>query len=70
MAKGESQGFRMQQLNILHLENDQMDADLIRETLVSQGIIANIVRIETEDEFRTALKGGSVNVRLYRRRDC
>jgi len=37
---------------------------LIRETLVSQGIIANIVRVETEDEFRTALKGSSVDLVL------
>ncbi|HEY3026166.1 MAG TPA: PAS domain S-box protein [Pyrinomonadaceae bacterium] len=51
-------------LDILHVEDNQLDADLVRETLVSQGIIANIVRVKTEDEFRTALKRGSVDLIL------
>ena len=55
---------RQKQLDILHIEDNQLDADLIRETLVSQGIIANVVRVETEDEFRTALKGLSVDLIL------
>lgn len=41
-----------------------MDADLIREALVSQGVIARILRVETEDELRTALKDRSVNLVL------
>lgn len=41
-----------------------MDADLIRETLVSQEIIATILRVETEDELRTALKNRSVDLIL------
>ncbi|MEP6913057.1 MAG: response regulator, partial [bacterium] len=52
------------QLDILHVEENKRDADLIRDTLVSQGIIANIVRVKTEDEFRTALKALSVDLIL------
>jgi CheY-like chemotaxis protein len=47
------------ELNILHLEEDRLDAELIRDTLCADGILANIVRVETEVEFRCAiLKGG------------
>jgi len=54
----------MQQLNILHVEDDRLDADLIRETLVSQGIIANVLYVETEDEFRTSLQNRGVDLIL------
>lgn len=51
-------------MDILHVEDNKLDADLIRDTLVSQGIIANIVQVKTEDEVRAALKGGSVDLIL------
>ncbi len=51
-------------LNILHLEDDRLDADLIRDTLTSQGIVANIVGVETEREFRSSLGNGKVDLIL------
>jgi DNA-binding response OmpR family regulator len=54
----------MQQLNILHVEDDRIDADLIRETLVCQGIIANVLYVETEDEFRASLQNRGVDLIL------
>ncbi|MEO8434786.1 MAG: ATP-binding protein [Pyrinomonadaceae bacterium] len=54
----------MRSLQILHLENEQVDADLIRETLVSQGFSADILRVETEEEFRTALQDRSMDLIL------
>jgi PAS domain S-box-containing protein len=55
---------RQKQLNILHVEDNQDDAELIRETLVSQGIVADIVLIDAGDHFRTTLRGGSVDLIL------
>ena len=54
----------MQQLNIIHAEDDRLDADLIRKTLVSQGIIANVLYVETEKEFRTSLQNRGVDLIL------
>lgn len=54
----------MQSLHILHLEDEQTDAALICEALVSQGIIANILRVETKDGFCTALTDRSVDLIL------
>jgi len=51
-------------LNILHLEDDRLDADLIRDTLASQGIVANIVAVETEREFRASLLNGNIDLIL------
>jgi protein-histidine pros-kinase len=51
-------------LNILHLEDNRLDAELIRETLTSQGIIANISPLQTEREFRSALGNGKVDLIL------
>ncbi len=51
-------------LNILHLEDNRLDAELIRETLTAQGIIANMSPVQTEDEFRCSLKNGSVGLIL------
>jgi len=54
----------MQELNILHIEDNRLDADLIRETLVCQGIIANVLYVETEDEFRTSLQNRGIDLIL------
>jgi PAS domain S-box-containing protein len=51
-------------LNILHLEDDRLDADLIRDTLTSQGVVANIVAVETEREFRASLLNGNIGLVL------
>jgi PAS domain S-box-containing protein len=51
-------------LNILHLEDNRLDADLIRDTLSAQGIIANISPLQTEEEFRSSLQNGNVDLIL------
>jgi PAS domain S-box-containing protein len=51
-------------LNILHLEDDRLDADLIRDTLTSQGIVAKIVAVETESDFRASLLNGNYDLVL------
>src|SRR3984885_15552991 len=46
-------------LHILSLEDDPMDAELVRETLASDGIECQITRVETEADFVASLaKGG------------
>src|ERR1700733_5273152 len=46
-------------LQILSLEDDPMDAELVQETLGSDGIACQITRVETEADFIASLaKGG------------
>ncbi len=45
-------------MRILHLEDDPKDAELVRETLVSEGITCNIVLVDTKAAFVDALKNG------------
>jgi signal transduction histidine kinase/CheY-like chemotaxis protein len=42
-------------LQILYLEDDHSDAELVQETLASEGILSQITRVETEADFRAAL---------------
>ena len=51
-------------LRIVHLEDDRLDAELIRDTLAAQGIIANIRPVETEEEFRSSIQSGNVDLIL------
>ena len=51
-------------LNILQLEDNRLDAELIRDTLTAQGILADTSVVQTEDEFRSSLKNGSVGLIL------
>jgi PAS domain S-box-containing protein len=51
-------------LRILYLEDDPRDADLVQETLASDGIASEIVRVETEAEFITSLKSGGFDLIL------
>jgi PAS domain S-box-containing protein len=44
------------QLHILHLEDDPRDAELVRETLAADGLVAEIECVETESEFAAALE--------------
>jgi PAS domain S-box-containing protein len=43
-------------MKILHLEDSDNDAELIRETLVVEGIRNDVKRVETRDEFIEALE--------------
>jgi PAS domain S-box-containing protein len=51
-------------LRILYLEDDPRDADLVQETLASDGIASDIARVETEAEFITSLKSGGFDLIL------
>jgi PAS domain S-box-containing protein len=51
-------------LNILHLDDDRLDADLIRETLAAQGAVAEMQLVQTECAFRAALLKGNVDLVL------
>jgi PAS domain S-box-containing protein len=42
-------------IRILHLEDDPRDAELISSELKAEGIVSEIVRVETEKEFLSAL---------------
>ena len=42
-------------LIILYLEDDHSDAELVQETLASEGMLSQITRVETEADFRAAL---------------
>jgi PAS domain S-box-containing protein len=53
-----------QQITILHVEDEPLDADLIRETLATQGVHAIIFRVETEVEFRRMLLNPSLSLIL------
>ena len=51
-------------LRILHLEDDPSDAELVRETLASEGIASEMMRVETEADFAAALGRGSIDLIL------
>jgi CheY-like chemotaxis protein len=43
-------------LKILHLEDDRGDAELVRETLAADGIIAEVDCVDTEADYISALE--------------
>jgi diguanylate cyclase (GGDEF)-like protein/PAS domain S-box-containing protein len=51
-------------LRILHLEDDRNDAELIQETLLSEGIDCDVVRVETRADFLAALEQGVFDIIL------
>lgn len=53
-----------QQLNVLHLENDPLDAELIRIALEKSRVRCRIRLICTQTEFETALASGTVDAVL------
>jgi len=52
------------EFRILHLEDDQNDAELVQETLLSEGITCDVVRVETRADFFTSLEQGGFNIIL------
>lgn len=38
-------------VNILHLEDDPLDAELVQEKIKEQGFVSNIIRVDTEEGF-------------------
>jgi PAS domain S-box-containing protein len=51
-------------LRILHLEDDPNDAELVQETLESDGILCQWTRIESESEFLASLEHGGFDLIL------
>jgi PAS domain S-box-containing protein len=52
------------QLRILYLEDDPKDAELVRETLATEGISCQVTRVETEIDFIGSLKRGCFDLIL------
>jgi PAS domain S-box-containing protein len=51
-------------LRVLYLEDEPRDADLVHETLAADGIESEIIRVETETEFISALEKGGFDLIL------
>ena len=51
-------------LRVLHLEDDVRDTELIQATLEAEGIAAELTRVETEQDFFSALGRGDVDLVL------
>src|SRR3984893_6811226 len=51
-------------LRILYLEDDPRDAELVQETLASDGIRCHITRVETEADFIASLEQGGFDLIL------
>ncbi|MDQ2918966.1 MAG: PAS domain S-box protein, partial [Verrucomicrobiota bacterium] len=54
----------MNPLEIVHLEDSDLDAELVRERLIGGGVAGNITRVQTEADFRAALERPSVDIVL------
>ncbi len=46
-------------MRILHLEDDPKDAEIIKEMLLSEGMVCDIVRVDTQAAFVDALEQGN-----------
>ena len=51
-------------LRILHLEDDPRDAELVQETLETDGIRCHVTRVETEADFIASLEQGGFDLIL------
>jgi PAS domain S-box-containing protein len=51
-------------LRVLYLEDEPRDAELVLETLAADGIESDIIRVETETDFVSALKQGGFDLIL------
>jgi len=51
-------------LRILYLEDDPRDAELVQETLASDGIRCRVTRVETESDFIASLEQGGFDLIL------
>jgi len=49
-------------LHILHLEDDKYDTELVKESLISDGIDCEITRVESESDFVAALRKGAFDL--------
>ena len=51
-------------LRLLHLEDDDADADIVRKTLENEGVICTVTRVDTEADFRSLLAQGGYDLIL------
>ena len=51
-------------LRILHLEDNPVDADLIRATLAAEGVVCEAVRVEARSDFVDAVESGGFDLIL------
>src|SRR6266849_5348360 len=51
-------------IRFVHLEDDPHDAELVAATLVHGGIRCEIVRVQTQEDFRAALEGQKIDMIL------
>jgi CheY-like chemotaxis protein len=51
-------------LRVLHLEDDRNDADIVRGLLESEGIVCQVTRVETRDDFIAALENAAFDLIL------
>ena len=51
-------------LRILHLEDDPRDAELVRETLETGGVVCHVARVETQPDFIGSLEEGGFDLIL------
>jgi PAS domain S-box-containing protein len=51
-------------IRVLHLEDDPIDAELIRTSLRAEGLSCKITRVETRAEFERALRKGEIDLIL------
>ena len=51
-------------LRILHLEDSKNDAELVQERLAGEGVIGEIVRVETQNDFASAIEAGGFDLIL------
>ena len=52
------------QLRILHLEDNQLDAELVAAAFEAAGLGCGITRVETEQAFTSALESGGMDIIL------
>jgi PAS domain S-box-containing protein len=51
-------------LRLLHLEDDDADADIVQKTLESEGVRCTVTRVDTEAAFRSSLAQGGFDLIL------
>src|SRR5678816_388245 len=51
-------------LRILHLEDDAKDAELVQALLEGDGIVCQVTRVETGEEFLASLEAGGFDLIL------
>src|SRR6202166_4683155 len=51
-------------LRLLHLEDDDADADIVRRTLENEGVLCTVTRVDTEFDFRSSLAQGGFDLIL------